>query len=169
MYAPVSGTLSRARDQGVTVLRRYRILLTSVLCFATSSVVHADGPPIPARIAVLADGGAQGELRACHCPGLESSGPALRAAVFRRARSFTHPVILLEGGDFAAALDDSLREERFDLFVQTMTFMEYDAVGLGETELSLSESQLKDAAKKLPMVCSNLVAGEAWGVPPVRE
>ncbi|HET9234711.1 MAG TPA: hypothetical protein VFP10_11280, partial [Candidatus Eisenbacteria bacterium] len=122
-----------------------------------------------ARIAVLADGGAHGELRACRCPGLEASGPALRASVFRRARSFTHPVLLLESGDFAAAAEDSLREERFDLFVEAMTLMDYDAVGLGEAELGLPASQLKTAAKKLPMVCANLASPETWGIPPVRQ
>lgn len=126
-------------------------------------------PGTPARIAVLADGGAEGELRACRCPGLEASGPALRASVFRRARAFTHPVLLLESGDFAATEEDSLREERFDLFVEAMTLMDYDAIGLGEAELSLPASQLKAAAQKLPMVCANLAEAETWGIPPVRQ
>lgn len=154
------------------LLRRdHSVLAISVICLATlvlGSTPQGSGES-PARIAVLADGGAHGELRACHCPGLDASGPGLRASVFRRARSFTHPVVLVESGDFAAPQEDSLREERFDLFVEAMTLMNYDAVGLGEAELGLPAEQLKSAAKKLPMVCANLAAPETWGIPPVRH
>ena len=145
------------------------ISLLCLLNLVAAPPGNAGTPPASARIAVLADGGAEGELRACRCPGLEASGPALRASVFRRARSFNHPVLLLESGDFAATKEDSLREERFDLFVETMTLMGYDAVGLGEAELGLPASQLKTAAKKLPMVCGNLAEPETWGIPPLRQ
>ena len=157
------------------LLRRdHNVLVILAICLSTIALGsapqgNAQSPATPSRIAVLADGGAHGELRACRCPGLDASGPGLRASVFRRARSFTHPALLLESGDFAATEEDSLREERFDLFVEAMTLMDYDAVGLGEAELGLPAEQLKRAAKKLPMVCANLAAPETWGIPPVRQ
>ena len=103
----------------ILLRRDHSVFAIVVLCLA--SIVLGFAPSGSAsRIAVLADGDAHGELRACRCPGLDASGPALRASVFRRARSFTHPVVFIESGDFAATEEDSLREERFDLFVETM-------------------------------------------------
>jgi 2',3'-cyclic-nucleotide 2'-phosphodiesterase (5'-nucleotidase family) len=87
----------------------------------------------------------------------------------KRARTYTYPAVILEGGDFTAPLDDTLRSERYDLFVRTMAMMPYDAVGLGDADLDLGKEHVRSAAAKLPLVCANLADTTGWGIPPVRR
>jgi 2',3'-cyclic-nucleotide 2'-phosphodiesterase (5'-nucleotidase family) len=142
-----------------------------VFCLGLGALVHpgAEAQSPLHRVAVLADAAAHGELYPCRCPGLNSSGLALRASVLRQARTSTYPALIVEGGDFTAPEEDSLRSERFDLFVQSMAMMDYDAVGLGEEDLDLEKKQIQAAASKLPLVCANLADPASWGIPPVRR
>jgi 2',3'-cyclic-nucleotide 2'-phosphodiesterase (5'-nucleotidase family) len=155
-------------------VHRPRFLATGILALAVSASASlaADGEvaaPPTQRVAILADAGGQGELHPCRCPGLNFSSLALRTEVLKRSRTYTYPAVLLEGGDFTAPEDDSLRAERFTLFVNAMATMDYDAVGLGDEELGLDPAAIRSAAAKLPLVCANLADGAAWGIPPVRR
>src|SRR5262249_14890510 len=141
----------------------------SCLLFSTLTHERVTGDTAVQRIAVLANAAGDGDLHPCRCPGLNSSSLALRASVLKRARTFTFPSLIVDGGDFAAPPDDSLRSERFDLFVKSMQFMTYDAVGLGDAEFDLGKDAVRGAAAKLPLVCANLTDTTGWGIPAVRR
>jgi 2',3'-cyclic-nucleotide 2'-phosphodiesterase (5'-nucleotidase family) len=146
-------------------------LVVILCCLFLGPLVHepASGQTAVQRVAVLANAAGEGDLHPCRCPGLNSSSLALRASVLKRARTYTYPSVILEGGDFTAPPDDSLRSERFDLFVKSMAFMGYDAVGLGDAELDLGQDAVRLASAKLPLVCANLADTTGWGVPAVRR
>ena len=149
--------------------RDFPVVVLFCLLFATFVEATAHGQASVERMAILADAAGEGDLHPCRCPGLNSSSLALRAAVLKRARTYTYPSVILEGGDFTAPLDDTLRSERFDLFVRSMAMMAYDAVGLGDADLDLGKEHLCSAAAKLPLVCANLADTTGWGIPPVRR
>jgi 2',3'-cyclic-nucleotide 2'-phosphodiesterase (5'-nucleotidase family) len=122
------------------------------------------------KIGVLAQTDSRAELKPCNCKGLKSGSLALRNGVFRRARVFSYPVLILDAGDFVPGPEDSLRGELAGLMIEAMELMKYDAVGLGGLELHLGEEFLSKAAERLPLVCANLRQnGEASDeIPAVR-
>jgi 2',3'-cyclic-nucleotide 2'-phosphodiesterase (5'-nucleotidase family) len=115
-----------------------------------------DAVPGDVRLGIFVQTDSRGELRPCKCPGQESSGLSLRRSVFGRARAMRHPVVILDAGDFTPSPDDSLRSDLSALMVKAMGLMPYDAVALGELELLLGLDRLREAARALPLVCSNL-------------
>jgi 2',3'-cyclic-nucleotide 2'-phosphodiesterase (5'-nucleotidase family) len=148
--------------------RDFPFVVFGCLLIGTLTGERASGQTGVQRIAILANAAGEGDLHPCRCPGLNSSSLALRASVLKRARTYTYPSVLVEGGDFAAPPDDSLRGERFDLFVKSMAFMGYDAVGLGDAEFDLGKESILKAAASLPLVCANL-ADTTWGIPGARR
>ena len=149
--------------------RDFTVVLLCCLVLGPLVQERASGQTAVQRVAVLANAAGGGDLHPCRCPGLNSSSLALRASVLGRARKYTYPSVIVEGGDFAAPPDDSLRSELFDLFVNSMAFMKYDAVGLGDAEFDMGPDALHLAAAKLPLVCANLADTTGWGIPPVRR
>ena len=145
------------------------VLLVSCLVSGTLAHSSATAQTAVQRIAILANAAGEGDLHPCRCPGLNASSLALRASVLKRARTYTYPSILVDDGDFTALPDDSLRSERFDLFVKSMAVMDYDAVGLGDAEFDLGKEAIRSAARTLPLVCANLADTTGWGIPPVRR
>ena len=147
------------------------ITLVILCCLFLGPLVHerVNGQTPVQRIAVLANAAGEGDLHPCRCPGLNSSSLALRASVLGRARTYTYPSVIVDGGDFAGPPDDSLQSERFDLFVKSMVVMKYDAVGLGDAEFDLGKDAIRLASAKLPLVCANLADTTGWGIPPVRR
>jgi len=154
----------------VTLVRFRDLLVVLIPCLllATFTGNRVSGQTTVQRIAILANAAGEGDLHPCRCPGLNSSSLALRASVLKAARKYTYPSVIVEGGDFAAPPDDSLRSERFDLFVKSMAFMGYDAVGLGDAEFDLGKEPILKAAALLPLVCANL-ADTTWGIPAARR
>lgn len=124
--------------------------------------VHAGARPAGANgdetwtVGILAQTDSQAELMPCHCPGLKTNGLALRNGVFSRARALPHPVIVVDGGDFVPAPEDTLRHERAELMLDAMAIMKYDAVAPGGFELQLGRDFVTEAAKRLPLVCANI-------------
>jgi 2',3'-cyclic-nucleotide 2'-phosphodiesterase (5'-nucleotidase family) len=147
------------------------ITLVLLCCLFLGPLVHerANGQTPVQRVVVLANAAGEGDLHPCRCPGLNSSSLALRASVLKRARTYTYPSVIVDGGDFTAPPDDSLRGELFSLFVQSMVMMNYDAVGLGDAELDLGRESMRLASAKLPLVCANLADTTGWDIPPVRR
>jgi len=155
----------------VTFVRSRDLPVVLLCCFLFSSLAHerVTADTAVQRVAVLANAAGDGDLHPCRCPGLNSSSLALRATVLKRARTGTYPSVIVDGGDFAASPDDSLRSELFDLFVKSMEFMSYDAIGLGDAEFDLGKEAVRSAAAKLPFVCANLSDTTGWGIPAVRR
>jgi len=149
--------------------RDFAVVLLCCLFLGPLVQERASGQTAVQRVAILANAAGGGDLHPCRCPGLNSSSLALRATVLGRARTYTYPSVIVEGGDFAAPPDDSLRSELFDLFVTSMALMKYDAVGLGDTEFDLGQDALRLAAAKLPLVCANLADTTGYGIPQVRR
>jgi len=76
--------------------------------------------------------------------------------VFKKIRALPTPAVVVDAGDFTPDADDTLAAEKSGLMLETMPMMDYDAVGLGETDLIRGVDYLAEASKVLPLVCANV-------------
>jgi len=105
--------------------------------------------------------------------GDNSGGLARRAAIVARERAAGTPVVLLDAGNFFAggtidpdSKDPELDRLRTDLTARMLVRLGYDAVGLGQYDLSHGERRIAGLADfKVPLVGSNLLIP---GVHPYR-
>ncbi|MFQ5512560.1 MAG: multiheme c-type cytochrome [Candidatus Krumholzibacteriia bacterium] len=98
-----------------------------------------------------------GEIRSCGCASKDFGGLGRRATFLRDTRKTSNQLILLEGGDFFGT-DINYSQEKASLTMQSMAFMRYDGIVLGENELSHGIDYLLErvTALKLPVVAANL-------------
>lgn len=90
--------------------------------------------------------------------------------MFREVHQLPYGVVTADAGDFAPAPGDSHRAEIAAFLLESMPLMELDAVGVGEIELGLGPSYLREAARRLPLVGANIRFGPglAESLPAVR-
>jgi 2',3'-cyclic-nucleotide 2'-phosphodiesterase (5'-nucleotidase family) len=79
--------------------------------------------------------------------------------VFHEIQDLKYPVVVADGGDFVPALGDTHRAEIAEFLLNGMGAMAYDAIGVGELDLSMGPDYLRRAAKKLPLLGANVRFG----------
>jgi hypothetical protein len=91
---------------------------------------------------------------------------ARRATVVKEQRQLDERLLLLGTGDFSGETG-VLEMFRSRFLAQTMADMGYDAVAVGERDLSFGLRSVKEeAASGLPLICANLYEGTTRLVPP---
>ncbi len=117
----------------------------------------------PNPIKILATGETHAMLDACNCADSPSGGLSKRATVLKRLR-IENELLLLDAGGFAGGgiydfytegrARDSLRTL---ITIQAMAQMGYDAAAIGDEELQLGITLLKQHAEKagLPLISAN--------------
>ncbi len=99
------------------------------------------------------------------CPAAVGGGVARRAEVIKSARGLYKNVLLLDSGDvFAggnlddASLSQELDKERTDSMMRVMKNLQYDAVGVGESEFYFGKEFFEKIAKTyaVPFVSCNI-------------
>lgn len=88
----------------------------------------------------------------------------------QEARGLGYPVVVADAGDFVSGPKDTLRTAIAELMARSMERIGYDAVTVGERELTLDPGVLKELAERLPLVAGNVRFSATWGadVPPIR-
>lgn len=149
---------------------KFVVLALVVLTGAAWAVVtFGPGGRTPSRITFLISGKTEGFLENCGCSGGQSGGMHRRATMIRTKRDevkkpitsdsgHSSEVVTIDVGDFS---DSSNGTEviRSKGIVKAMDMIGYDAVGLGQNELTFDQAQLLDLLKQgpdLPYVCANL-------------
>jgi len=79
--------------------------------------------------------------------------------VFQQIQDLNYPVVIADGGDFVPAPADSHRTEIAEFLLNGLGAMTYDAIGVGELDLSLGADYLRRASQKLPLVGANVHFG----------
>jgi 2',3'-cyclic-nucleotide 2'-phosphodiesterase (5'-nucleotidase family) len=143
-----------------------RALAAGLLAALLLSRPAAADEPAPWSLTILAVTDTRSEIPACDCVGIKFGGPALRSGVYKVARTWATPTVILDGGDFSASPGDTALEERDTLNRQVMGMLHYDAVGVGERDLALGAARLRLTALAVPLVCANLEGLPE--IPPVR-
>lgn len=154
MLRHLRSSLYLFRGHGICLL----VILAGLLLGPRSHGQETD--PEGWHLAIFAQTDSRAELEPCACPGLESSGLALRARILRKARRLKHPAVVVDGGDFVPGPGESLRVERAELMLDVMERLGYDAVGIGDLDLLLGPEFISRAAARLPLVSANLQLGD---------
>jgi 2',3'-cyclic-nucleotide 2'-phosphodiesterase (5'-nucleotidase family) len=81
--------------------------------------------------------------------------------VFQEVRALPYSVVVTDGGDFAPAPTDSHRVEVAQFLLEGMGAMHYDAIAVGEMDLAMGPTYLREAARRLPLVGANVRFGPA--------
>jgi 2',3'-cyclic-nucleotide 2'-phosphodiesterase (5'-nucleotidase family) len=79
--------------------------------------------------------------------------------VFQEIQDLDYPVVIADGGDFVPAAGDTHRTEIAEFLLEGLGAMAYDAIGVGELDLSLGPDYLRRASQKLPLVGANVHFG----------
>ena len=97
--------------------------------------------------------------RPCGCNLNSAGGLSRRATLLEVLREQSAPVILCSGGDFYGTAD-VFNEAKSRFVARMMGLLEYDAIGVGEMDLSFGLSTLSADVRsfKLPVVCANLAS-----------
>lgn len=88
----------------------------------------------------------------------------------QEARGLGYPVVVADAGDFVSGPSDTLQAAIADLMSRSLEQIRYDALAVGEMELTLDPGILKEIAGRLPLVAGNIRFSASWGadVPPIR-
>jgi 2',3'-cyclic-nucleotide 2'-phosphodiesterase (5'-nucleotidase family) len=150
---------SSTGSQASVRIRRFVLAALAFGVLVSLPVGAEEELPIPGEtttVAILAQTDSRAELLPCQCQGLQGGSYGLRNAVFKQARAYTYPAVIVDAGDFVPAEDESLREELTGLVLEAMELMSSDAIGLGGLEIAMGPEFLAEAASRLPLVCANL-------------
>ena len=79
--------------------------------------------------------------------------------MFQDIEDLNYPVVIADGGDFVPAPGDSHRAAIAEFLLNGLGAMTYDAIGVGELDLSLGVDYLRRASQKLPLVGANVHFG----------
>jgi len=103
-----------------------------------------------------------GEIRSCGCAARDYGGLGRRATFLSVERLATDDFLLLEGGDFFGT-NLNYGEEKASLTLQSMSYMGYDGIVLGENDLTFGLDFIVDKLEslRLPVVVSNIYYKES--------
>ncbi|MGQ9581799.1 MAG: hypothetical protein ACUVT8_12785, partial [Armatimonadota bacterium] len=107
-----------------------------------------------------------GMVKSCGCPGNELGGMAFASLYLEELRGQYRDVMLVDAGDFLPWKPMPVETEFVIRFLEQM---KYDALGIGDNELSLGIDSLHAQAveRHLPLVCGSLRKGWTFRGQPV--
>lgn len=108
--------------------------------------------PAAGAVDILYTAHTDGRLENCRCPNDPLGGLEKRLPEVERRRALG-PLLLIDGGDFSPNTLDSLGTAAM---IEAMALFPYDAVALGVQELLQGRDLVRAAAKRLPLVTTNL-------------
>jgi 2',3'-cyclic-nucleotide 2'-phosphodiesterase (5'-nucleotidase family) len=115
---------------------------------------------------------ANGEIRACGCIKNDHGGLGRRATYVEGLRERSSDFLLFDGGDFSG-VGVNYGEQKARLIMTAMSYMEYDAVVVGEMDFAQGVDFLLEEVEKatLPVVVANLVDTKTGELvfPPSRQ
>lgn len=132
-----------------------KIFTTVVMCVATVLTVGCSESERSLTIAF--SNNMVGEIRSCGCAARDFGGLGRRATFLNLERLGTDNFLLLEGGDFFGT-NLNYGEEKASLTLQSMSFMGYDGMVLGEKDLTFGLDYIveKSRSLRLPIVIANV-------------
>ncbi|MCZ6765607.1 MAG: hypothetical protein O7D32_01610, partial [bacterium] len=132
-----------------------KIFTTVVACVA--AVLTVGCSESERSLTVVFSNNMVGEIRSCGCAARDFGGLGRRATFLNLERLETDDFLLLEGGDFFGT-DLNYGEEKAGLTLQSMSFMGYDGMVLGEKDLTFGLDYIVEKYKslRLPIVIANV-------------
>ncbi|MBU1147999.1 MAG: hypothetical protein KKD11_06560 [Candidatus Omnitrophica bacterium] len=115
------------------------------------------------ELTIVFTGDMRGELENCHCPKDDFGGLNRRYEYLSEVRKKVDDVLLLDVGDVLPLLTADLKKEdvarNASISFEAMRLMQYDVMNIGESDLVLGESFLRDQqdAMPFPMISANIV------------
>ena len=79
--------------------------------------------------------------------------------MFQEVRALPYSVVVTDGGDFAPAQTDSHKVDVAQFLLEGLGAMHYDAIAVGEMDLAMGPTYLRQAAQRLPLVGANVRFG----------
>jgi hypothetical protein len=155
----------------LTPQRLLMVVLALAVFAAAAWALIKFGPSgrTPSRLTFLISGKTEGFLENCGCSGGQSGGVHRRATMIRTKREevmkpivsddgHSSDVVTIDVGDFSDS-SDGTQIIRSQGIVKSMEMIGYDAVGLGQNELTFDQKQLLDLLTQgtdIPYACANL-------------
>lgn len=136
----------------LTIFFAIAILFISQPCLADSQ-----------KLTIVFTGDMRGEIESCHCPKEDFGGLPRRAKYIDEVRKETDDILLLDVGDVLSlfAPDFGKEEISHNAFIsfKAMNIMGYDAMNVGESDIILGETFLKQKQGTLsfPLISANIV------------
>jgi 2',3'-cyclic-nucleotide 2'-phosphodiesterase (5'-nucleotidase family) len=113
------------------------------------------------KITVVYTNSLNGHLDDCGCKESPNGGLVMRAEEIKKIRASYENVFLFETGDFFASESDELLAE---YLIKSYKYIGYDAISIGDQELSGGIENIIKYSGELPFVCNNisLQSGGEW-------
>ncbi|MDP8229937.1 MAG: cytochrome c biogenesis protein CcdA [Candidatus Gorgyraea atricola] len=115
------------------------------------------------KLTIVFTGDMRGELENCHCPKDDFGGLNRRYEYLSEVRKKVDDVLLLDVGDVVSLLTADLKKEdvarNASISFEAMKLMKYDVMNIGESDLVLGESFLRQQEDGLsfPLISANIV------------
>ena len=94
-----------------------------------------------------------GNLDYCHCPVSPNGGLVKRATAIQKLRNKNANLLLCSTGDFFTFSPDPLLAK---YIVKSLRHIDYDALCMGDQEMTIGTAAVNRHASRLPFVCANL-------------
>jgi len=114
------------------------------------------------KLAILISGRQEGYIEPCGCAGLDrmKGGISRRHTLFKELRAKGWPLVGIDVGGLAKRTGRQA-ELKFQVMVESVRKMQYDAIGLGKTDLRLPAGELfaaaaSDPSQQSPFVSANV-------------
>ena len=133
----------------------WKIFTTAVTCVA--AVLTVGCSENERSLTVAFSNNMVGEIRSCGCASRDFGGLGRRATFLNLERLAGDDFLLLEGGDFFGT-NLNYGKEKASLTLQSMSFMGYDGLVLGEKDLTFGLDYIVEKSKslRLPIVIANV-------------
>ena len=114
-------------------------------------------PPPPDAVRILISGSMLGHLEPCGCASGQLGGLARRVQHIGEQRTYD---LLIEGGDVAGGDTELDALKLFTALTVLVQMANYDALGVGATDLTVPRDEWKAFLAGAPVVATNLTCGE---------
>ncbi len=94
-----------------------------------------------------------GNLDYCHCPASPNGGLVKRATAIQKLRNNNANLLLCSTGDFFTYSPDPILAK---YIVKSLRHIDYDAICMGDQEMTVGTGVFKKYTPRLPFVCANL-------------
>lgn len=138
-------------------MNRPNLIRGTLISLAVALFAGCSGPQ-ERTVTFIFSNNMEGEIRSCGCAAKDYGGLGRRATFIEHQRHSSPDVLLLEAGDFFGT-NVNYGREKADLTLQSMSYMRYDGIVLGEEDFSLGFDFILERVRtlKLPVVGTNIV------------